>query len=287
METLSNIQVNHQIKHRFFDNLNVNNHVLSVYIGRDEISYAIINYEDHVVVFLKSYRLREINNFFAYKLLVKECLEQEELFNREFKKINVGINAADFTLVPHDFFDSQKMEEYHRFNHHTEGNLEYFFDVIDEPKIVNIFGVESYLLDTFESTLGIFDIKHSQTHLIQEVLKTSSMVEGRKIYINLQRNHVDVVGIYRYKLLIANSYQYENGEHLLYQTLNAAKHIGFDFENDTCVLIGDIGVDDKTYQLLSKYIQHLEFGERPSLVKYCSELDVIPNHYHFNLFCIS
>jgi len=267
--------------------LNVSNHVLSVYIGRDEISYAVINDDEQAVVFLKSYRLRDINNFFAYKILVKECLEQEDLFQREFKKINVSVNAADFTLVPKNLFDSKKTEEYYRFNHQTEGNLELFFDLIDEPKIVNIFGVENYLLDTFEGCLGIFDIKHSQTHLIREILKTSSMNEGRKIYINLQRNHVDIIGTYRYKLLIANSYRYDSPEHLLYQTLNAAKHIGFDFENDTCVLIGDVSPDDKTYQLYSKYIQHLEFGERPSTVQYCSELDVIPSHYHYNLFCIS
>lgn len=267
--------------------MNVSNHVLSVYIGRDEISYAIINDEDRVVVSLKSYRLRGINNFFAYKLLVKECLEQEELFEREFKKINIAINAADFTLVPQDFFDSKKIEDYYCFNHHTEGNLEYFFDSIDEPKISNVFGVESYLLDTFESSLGIFDIKHSQTHLIQELLKTSSMIDGKRLYINLQRNHVDIIGIYHYKLLIANSYKYESPEHLLYQTLNVAKQIGFDFESDRCVLIGDISQDDKTYQLYSKYIQDLEFGTRPDTVKYCSELDVIPAHYHYNLFCIS
>ena len=260
---------------------------MSVYIGRDEISYAIINDNDQVVVFLKSYRLRDINNFFAYKLLVKECLEQEELFQREFKKINVGINAAEFTLVPQEFFDSKKLEEYYRFNHETEGSSpEYFFDVIDEPKIANVFGVESYLLDTFESSLGIFDIKHSQTHLIREVLKTSNMNEGRKLCLNLQRNHVDIIGMYRYKLLIANSYKYESPEHLLYYTLNTAKQIGFDFDTDTCVLIGDISPDDKTYQLYSKYVQHLEFGKRPNTVQYCSELDVIPSHYHFNLFSI-
>lgn len=238
------------------------------------------------MVFLKSYRLREINNFFAYKILVRECLEQEELFDREFKKINIAINAADFTLVPQEFFDNEKIEDYYRFNHDTEGNLEYFFDVIDEPKIVNIFGVESYLLDTFENSLGIFDIKHSQTHLIRELLKTSSMNDGRKIYLNLQRNHVDIIGVYRYKLMIANSYLYESPEHLLYQTLNVAKQIGFDFETDSCVLIGDISPDDKTYHLFAKYIQHLEFGNRPNTFKYCTELDVIPNHHHFNLFCV-
>lgn len=236
---------------------------------------------------MKSYRLREITNFFAYKLLVKECLEQEELFQREFKKINVGINAADFTLVPQDFFDHAKLEEYHQFNYKTEGNPEYFFDVIDEPKIVNIFAVENYLLDTFENCLGIFDIKHSQSHLIREVLKNSNMNEGRKLYINLQRHHVDIVGMYRYKLLLANSYAYDNPEHLLYYTLNAAKQIGLDFEQDTCVLIGDISPDDKAYQLYTKYIPNIEFGNRPNLVQYCSELDVIPSHYHYNLFCIA
>ena len=95
------------------------------------------------------------------------------------------------------------------------------------------------------------------------------MTEGRKIYLNLQRNHVDIIGVYRYKLMIANSYLYESPEHLLYQTLNVAKQIGFDFETDSCVLLGDISSDDKNLPHFCQIHTTLRVWQSP---EYCQIL---------------
>lgn len=283
---MNNIQLIQHIKFKFFDRNKLNHHSLILYIGRDEISYSIINDNDNTAVCLKSYRIKEIGNFFAYKLLVKDFFEQEDLLHTAFKSVTVGLNFANYTLIPARYFEEEHIEKFYSFNYPYDGSAKLCHDHISSAKVANIYAIDAYLIETIQERFPNSQIKHAISYLLEDMLSENIYNKNKILYLNIQKHHVDIVGLNGNNLVFLNSYYYQIQEDLLYYALNAAQQIGFDYAQDECLLSGEVVADYPQYQILKTHFQHLKFVERPSYCAYCEELNVLPSNYHYNLFCI-
>lgn len=280
------IQVNQNVKHKFFDKNKINNHSLILYIGRDEISYAIINDIDCMVVFLKSLRIKEAGNFFAYKLSVKDFFEQEELLKARFKSVSIGINAGPYTLIPTRYFEETHIEKYYSLNYPYDGSAVLRHDHIGAAKTVNIYSIDSFLLETINATFSKYTIKHATSYLLEDVLSENVFNRRKVMYLNVQKHNADVIGLDKNNLVFTNTYYYQTPDDFLYYALNTAKQINFDPYTDECVLLGEVTEDYQQYEVCHRYISDVKFGDRPGYYSYCDELSVLPTNYHYNLFCI-
>ena len=141
---MDNIQVNQNIRHKLFTGNRLTNHSLVLYIGRDELSYAVIQESDRMVVHLKSFRLKEAGNFYAYKLLLKDFFEQEDLLKADFKSVSVGLNVGNYTLVPARYFDDSQIEKYYAFNfpQDADSGAQLTHDHIGGVKVMNVYAVD-------------------------------------------------------------------------------------------------------------------------------------------------
>lgn len=281
------IQVNQSIKHKLFDKNKINQHSLILYIGRDEVSYAIINDTDSTAVLLKSLRIKEAGNFFAYKLSVKDFFEQEELLKARYKSVTIGINVAPYTLIPARYFEESHREKYYSLNYPFDGSVVLRHDHIGAAKVVNIYSLDRFLLDTIENTFSQYTIKHGSSFLLDDVLSENVYNQRKSMYINMQKHHVDIIGLDKSNLVFLNTYYYQTPDDLLYYVLNTAQQMNFDHHKDECVLLGEVTEDYPQYLAIKRYISDVKFGDRPAYYHYCNEiLSVLPTNYHYNLFCI-
>jgi len=283
LNDINNIQVSQQIKHRLFDRNNTRHLNLTIYVGYDELSFAIDDEQESGIVFLKSYRLKDANNYFAYKLLLSELLEQEELFTNQYNKISIGLNAANYTLVPHKYYDPSSAERYFDFNVQYDGSSKIMTNFIEGVNCFAIFAMDFQLLETLTNIFGNFILQHAVSYLIP-ALPTK---EGEKrLYANLQKNNMDIVCVDGDKLIFCNTFKFNNPSEYLFHLLNASKQSGIDPDTDQFIILGDINSDQQHYQLSKDYLVNLSFANRPADKKYCMELDIIAPHQHFNLFAI-
>lgn len=290
MEVLQNTQPKHQIKHRYLDTNNLFSHSLSLFIGKNEITYTIAHDLDKVIVFLKSYTLKDTSNFFAYKLLVKDFLEQEELLKNNFKEIKISISATPSTLVPNEYFDAEHIEPYYTFNHFFEGkgSSQLLHDTIEqgEHHLHNIYAVDHYLLETIRTHFKDFSLHHAQTFFLNTLLQSSEAYTTPKLYVHVQSKQLDLIAINNQQLIFQNSYAYETPEDFLYYLLNTVQQIDFNVYDTDFVLLGNIDEDNDCYQRSKKYLSNLQFGSRPDSHYYCSELNDLPPHQYFNVYSI-
>lgn len=280
------IQVNQNVKHKFFDKNKINNHSLILYIGRDEVSYAVINDIDCMVVFLKSLRIKESGNFFAYKLSVKDFFEQEELLKAGYKSVTIGINAGPYTLIPTRYFEETHIEKYYSLNYPYDGSAALLHDHIGAAKVVNIYSIDNFLLEAINATFSNYTIKHATSYLLEDVLSENVFNRRKVMYLNIQKHNTDIIGLDKNNLVFANTYYYQTPDDFLYYALNTAKQMNFDAFTDECVLLGEVTEDYQQYQVCHRYMSDVKFGDRPSYYSYCDELGVLPTNYHYNLFCI-
>lgn len=288
---MNHIQLHHNVKHKLFDKQQAAQHSLSIYVGKDEISYCIINDANNMVVVLKSFRLTDVTNFFTYKLSVNDFFEQEELLKVGFSRVNIAINAAPYTTVPEKYFDSSKVDKFFAYNYPFESGGKLYSDFLNTVRAYLIYSTDYYLLDVLEKHFVMFRLRHSNTVLLEQInadlLAANVATDSKTLHVNFQKHHIDLIGLWgNNQLRLMTSNYIESPNDLLYYVLNAAKEIGLDLQKDQVILTGDITADYPHYKLCQKYIAQLTLGKRPSNLQYCSEMDILPANSHYNLLGI-
>ncbi len=270
-----------------FDRNMLNNHSLILYIGRDEVSYAILQEAQNQIVYLKSYRLPDSHNTYAFKQALHTFFAQEDIIRNNFVSVHIGINAAHQTLVPKAYFDEQELEKYFDFNfQYKPQKHQVFYEKLVISDVVNVFAVDKEVLKLIEEGVGKnYQLKHAATFLIDQIIGVNKG-SHKKMFVNVQKHHLDITTIQGNQLLYHNTYYYETSNDFLYYTANAAKHTGVNLSNDKVVMLGDINEDHIKFQLCKKYIANVHLGSRPITKNYCTELAVLPDNYHYNLFSI-
>jgi len=281
---LNNIQVNHQIKAKHFVHNGADNQHLAVYVGYDELSFTIASDAGNTVQYMKSYRLKDAFNYFAYKMMLTDLLEQEDLFKNKYAKISIGLNAANYTLVPNKYFDLSSAEKYYDFNFPNDGNGKIMANLVEGHNCFVVFAIDFQLLDAFTEIFDQFTLQHAVSYLLPALPQPPP--EEKRLYASVQKNHLDLVCLQGSRLLYCNSFACNTPADFLYHLLNVAKHSGLDAVKDSFVLLGDIAGDQPAYQLCKKYLPNIAFGGRPEGKNYCTELDIIARHQHYNLYCI-
>lgn len=293
---LENIHINHNIQSQTFtDSTTTNNCQLSLLIGKNEISSAVIDELTNTVIYLKSYhlqldsyQLKEDKYFFDYKLLLKDILNQEALFKQKFSKVVVGINVSAVTLVPKQYYQEESLKIYYGFNNKLldASTNKLFTDTLKQIATTVIYPIDYFISESLYLTFKDFTIKHAASFLIDQILKENQQETEKRMYVNIHKHHCDIVAIEGAKLLLYNNFYYKEPTDLLYFILNTAKHTGVDLTKDECILLGQINTQDEAYLLCKEHITYVVLSKAPTNKSYCEELKKIPTHYHYNLLSI-
>ncbi|QQS28320.1 MAG: DUF3822 family protein [Sphingobacteriales bacterium] len=283
LHDINNIQVIQQIKYKLFDKNSTGHLHLLIYLGYDELSFAIESESEPGIVFLKSFRLKEVNNYFAYKMLLSELFEQEEMFGKQYKDIKIAVNSAGFTLVPHKYYDPGSAEKFHDFNLQNDGGSKIMSNFVEIVNCFVVFSMDYQLMENLTDVFGNFTLQHSISYLIPAFASKNS---GKTLFANFQKSNIDILSFDADKLLYCNSFKFQSSSDCLFHILNSAKHSGVDVMNDNFVFSGDISSEQQHYQLCQEYLSRLHFATRPESKTYCPELNVISPHQHVNLFAV-
>lgn len=280
----NNIQVNHHLKHRFFDTKTSDKLFLHIHLGQQFFSYSITKEIANQVVYLKSFNLNEVNNYFAFKLLLGDLLEQEELLKHKFDKVFIAYDAPHYTLVPKKYFEPSEAQQYLSYNWGSTELGKIMWNETVQSDVVIVYGIDYHIIETIGNFFDNFDIQHALTPLLNNLQQENT---NTSMYIHVKKKHVDIVIVdAAEQLKFCNSYVIQSDTDLLYYVLNTAKQTKIDLEDTACVLLGDVSDISTTYQLLNKYLDILRLADRPQNKTYCTELSELPSQYYYNLFCL-
>jgi len=256
---------------------------LSIQISLSGLSFCILQRDTKTISFLKDYEFERKLNHHEVLDKIKHLYNTESFLQSHFSNVQViHVNELS-TLVPKPLFDENCLADYLKFNCKILKSDFIAFDAIEINDTANVYvpyvNINNYIYDLF----GVFTYKHVSTILIEQILATEKNATNVKVYINVNKNHFEMVVINKSKLLLYNTFEYNTKEDFIYYILFTAEQLQLNPELFELIFIGDIDSKDELYVITYNYVQFVFFGKRQDHYKFNLNAQPKNNHSHFTI----
>ncbi|MDD7885681.1 DUF3822 family protein [Flavivirga sp. 57AJ16] len=241
---------------------------LSIQINLSGLSFCILEKELSTISALKHFDFNKKLNPLDILDSLKKIFNTEAILQESFSKICVIHDNELSTLVPRPLFEEASLADYLKFNSKILKSDFITYDDIVLNDSVNVYvpyiNINNFIYEKF----GAFTFKHVSTILIEEILHIEKNTNTTKVYLNVNKNHFEIIVIEKGKLLLYNTFEYVTKEDFIYYVLFTVEQLKLNPETLNLVLIGTIHKEDDLYQIAYKYIRNVSFGNRNDHYEY-------------------
>ncbi|GGG49822.1 DUF3822 family protein [Bizionia arctica] len=240
----------------------ITNLELSIQVSLNGLSFCILNRQTNSITFLKHFEKdKKLSPFEALDFL-KHLFNTEEELKTPFHNVHVIYVNELATLVPKPLFNEDFLADYLKFNSKILKSDFIAYDTIDINESVNVYvpyvNINNYIYDTF----GTFIYSHFSSILIDKILQIEKHADNFKLYVNVNKDHFEIVVTNKGQLTLYNTFDYSTKEDFIYYILFTIEQLKLNPEKIDLVLLGCIDKDSDLFEILYKYIRHVHFGKR-------------------------
>jgi hypothetical protein len=241
--------------------------VLKLTVSTDFLRYFVLSKTHQQVIFFGDYTLHHITTPEALAVAIQKIFEKDEILQMPFSRALVGFDEA-YALVPSGL---SNLVQQGQMSTRCAGT-----DIVYEapPKVAQ----------TLRSVLNNPEFLHLNStyfKFLPEYLDNSL----DRLFVNVGRGHADVIYFDSGKeLQLMNRYDYSTASDFIYFVLLCCEQLKFDRENAELVLMGEVDIQSKIYELCYRYFRNIRFIPRPSNLHFTNAFEIYPKHLHFNLY---
>ncbi|MGB5943565.1 MAG: DUF3822 family protein [Leeuwenhoekiella sp.] len=230
-------------------------HKLSIRVSLDGFSFYIVPDARDNKEEVRAFKMGRTTPAHLLERLRAEMENETLLQGKSFKKISVIHQNPFFSLAPTSYFDAENASSYLQYNTKILKTDFIAHDNIMPHGLVNVYipftNINNFVFEKF----GEFSYYH---HLSVEIDKCLSVASssGTSVYLNLHTNLMDIIVVNGNSLSLANCFDYETDQDVLYYTLFVMEQLHLD-PDDIVVMVDGIEKNTETYALLYKYIRNL------------------------------
>lgn len=256
---------------------------LTLQVSLTGLSYCVFDSLSNTILSVK-----EINfNAFQKSTKIEELLADAFTINPEllenYDEILVLHNNNLSTFVPDAVFDENYLGSYLQYNTKVFETDFFVFDEMSNYQMNLVYipyvNINNFFIDQF----GSFTYKHTNSILVSKLLDASKNDDKKKMIVNFNLGHFEIIVVQNQKLLFFNSFDYETPEDFLYYILFTAEQLGLNPEHFELQFLGSIAEEDLFYQLAYQYIRNISFVDVTGL-KTNNDFSIEENRKHFSLF---
>lgn len=257
---------------------------LSIRVSPDGLSFNILDLERNRHLALVSYLLQEIPDFDELVKELNSIFNEHELLQRYYASTRVLLETPKSTLVPSALFEKSRVNDYLKFNHIINRREEAGYDQMNNLEAFNLYAIPIKLKEFFKTKFARFKMLHYLSPLIDLLLLlTKNQPATDKVYVNVRNNVFDLIYIDKGKLIFANSFSYRTPEDFAYFLLYSMEQLQLNPEEVQLILLGEIDKSSKLYEIIYRYIRHINFIRRNEFFKYSYVFDELPDWHFYNL----
>lgn len=187
------------------------------------------------------------------------------------------------TFVPTALFDENYLGSYLQYTTKVFETDFFTYDHISKYEMNSVYipyiNINNFLIDN----VGSFDYKHVNSILIEKILEGSKNNDEKKMVVNFNLDHFEILVVQNQKLLLFNSFEYHTPEDFIYYLLFTAEQLNLNPENFQLELLGAIQPNDAFYAIAYKYIRNVSFLD-VSTLKEKNNYTTAQNQKHYILF---
>jgi hypothetical protein len=251
------------IKDDSFDIEKTKQYSLSIQVSLDGFSFLVVHDSEKRSVACKNIQLKISSEKLLARRL-KEWLEAEGLLKKPFKTVRLFIFTENFTLVPTDYSVDKPIENLTSYMFHQDSNSKLIINKIEALNAHLIFPLPTDVMEVLHIQFNNnIDFIHPVTSLLicpVESRKRNSAVlltTKKYFYLIVTRNN---------KLILANSFQAEHLNDLVYNVLNTFQQLEIARSETDLYVSGSRNENSEIEDLLKPYFENISNLKNEGLI---------------------
>ena len=256
---------------------------LSLQVSLTGLSFCVFDTLNNVILSLQEVQFDTFHKATKIEELFADAFRDNPELKDSYDEILVIHNNNLSTFVPEPLFDENFLGSYLQYNTKVFETDFFAFDEIPNYQMNAVYipyvNINNFFIDQF----GSFDYKHANSILVTKLLDVSKNNDDKKMIVNFNPGHFEIIVVQNQKLHLFNSFDYQTPEDFLYYLLFTAEQLNMNPENFKLELLGTIAEEDDFYQLAYKYIRNISLFDVSNLQKN-NTFSTAQNQKHFILF---
>ena len=262
---------------------------LFILVGQASLQYCILDTEKNTFVALADFHLssspKTPDSFYSE---ISQLISQEEMLQKKYPSVVIGIDTTLHTLVPAPFFDSGQSNKYLGFNFGFNANEQVSADRIEEVDAYNIYAIPPGYLDVLHGNYREAAVFHRASALIRAIFYHHKKNPGQaSLFLNIREQFVDLVSFEGGRLVYFNSYACLGKEDILYYTLYTLEQLKMSADTVQLFISGMLDAGSDSHLLLEQYIHMVSFSESLGSFAYSPLLKQMPAHRYEELYALA
>ncbi len=250
-----------------------NKYKLSIQVCLDGFSFSVVSTAENRLLALKSIPVTISSEKFLSRRF-DEWVKSEKIVENSFAEVEINYFTRQFTLVPEEFFQFEKQNEMANLLFENKNSNQLFHNHIGNLKADLIAAIPADLILKFDSIFEKYSLFHSAVGLLQK--STEQFGKGVACMLNFYRSSFFTALLKNGRLLLANSYNYQHPNDVLYYTMTILEQHQLQANNCRLVLSGNISEDDEKDKMLRRYFDKTQYFSPD--IKYDTEKFSTPLH---------
>ena len=239
------------------NNISDKNLVLSIQAGLSGLSFFVLDRFSEIIVDVIVENFSKQQTPDQLLKAVKTAFNSNDSLQQSFSKVQIIHDNEMQTLVPSALFEEAHLSDYLKYNTKIFKTDFITYDVIQNKDAMLVYipfvNINNYIFERF----GSFEYKHSATVLIDKILQLEKNNNQKKLYINIQQTHFELIALDGNSFQLFNRFEYKTREDFIYYILFTAEQLDFNPENFKCILMGAVEDNDELFSIAYKYIRHV------------------------------
>ncbi len=265
------------------------NYGLSIQFNESGFAYSILDLKRNKYIVLQQLRK---NEYSAPQPAVKSTFDDfvKQLINRmpwlknPYKSVLIAYEGRKSTLIPGPLFEAAERENYLHFNFRKEGAEQVYSDHLTHLDNHLVFSIPDSTVKTIQQLFPTVRIHHLTSILIESIwINYKNRINASRVFLHMRDKHFDIILFDGRQMSYCNSFPFLNSEDVVYYLIFVLEQLNLNPENIYVVLLGSIERSSGLFELLSKYIRHIEFGRRNDSFKYNYNVSQVSPHYFYPL----
>lgn len=259
--------------------------ILSVGFAPDVFIFSLLDVSDFRYVALEEYRLDNANELKHYTSQLRELIRGNELFKKQFERINIAYYSGQLVLVPGELYNDEDTDVWLDFctSGRQQGQVR-----SDRLYVLNAFGIYSVpheVIAFFEEMLPGYRLRHHGAALIENTVAIRQLDGWQAdMVLHINPKHFEILLFQQEKLSCYQSFQIQCLDDMLYYIFYVLEQYGLQASRLEAMVLGRLSLDSRGFELLSSFFKKVRFPGKNDMYKYSQEFEQMPHHYFFNIF---
>jgi hypothetical protein len=274
-----------------FNPQDTRNYGLAIIFNESAFSYCILDFRRNK--FLGIQQLVRIDAKTQHALpnakqsfdeFLRHVINAMPWLKNQYKSIKIAYEGKKCTLIPAQLFDPAEKDVYLKFCFHQSEDEMAFSDHLLPMDSHQVFSMPGPVFKTIRGHYPNIKVVHFSSVLIESIwINYKNRINANRAFIHLRDRLFDLVIFDGRQMSYFNTFPFQNPEDVVYYLIFALEQLNFNPETMPLVLLGNVEKGTGVFELLFKYVRHIEFGRRNDAFKYSYILNQLQPHAHYPL----